>query len=93
MAMDEPEGFVKIIAERELGEILGVHILGENAADLIGGCVLAMNLEASVEDLSEAVKAHPTLSETIMEAALDWRGMSIHQPPKKDPPNEAPEAR
>ncbi len=86
MAMDEPDGFVKIIAERELGEILGVHILGENAADLIGGCVLAMSLEASVEDLSEAVKAHPTLSETIMEAALDWRRMSIHQPPKKDLP-------
>jgi len=85
LAMGEPEGFVKIIAEKELGEILGVHILGENATDLIGGCVLAMSLEASVEDLSEAVKAHPTLSETIMEAALDWRGMSIHQPPKKEP--------
>lgn len=85
MAMGEPEGFVKIIAEKGLGEILGVHILGENATDLIGDCVLAMNLEASVEDLSEAVKAHPTLSETIMEAALDWRRISIHQPPKKEP--------
>jgi len=85
MAMGEPEGFVKIIAEEELGEILGVHILGENATDLIGSCVLAMNIEASVEDMSEAVKAHPTLSETIMEAALDWRRISIHQPPKKEP--------
>jgi len=83
MAMGESEGFVKIIAEEELGEILGVHILGENATDLIGGCVLAMNLEASVEDLSEAVKAHPTFSETIMEAALDCRKISIHQPSKK----------
>ena len=85
MATGEPEGFVKIIAEEELGEILGIHILGENATDLIGSCVLAMNLEASVEDLSEAVKAHPTFSETIMEAALDWRRISIHQPPKNEP--------
>lgn len=83
MAMGEPEGFVKIIAEDELGEILGVHILGENATDLIGSCVLAMDVEASVDDLSEAVQAHPTLSETIMEAALDWRRISIHRPPEK----------
>jgi dihydrolipoamide dehydrogenase len=73
MAMGELDGFVKIIAETELGEILGIHILAENATDLIGECVLAMNLEATIEDLGEAVKAHPTLSETITEAALDWR--------------------
>ncbi len=85
MAIGETEGFVKIIAEEGLGEILGVHILGENATDLIGSCVLAMDVEASVEDLSETVKAHPTLSETIMEAALDWRRISIHQPPQKGP--------
>lgn len=92
MAMGEPEGFVKIIAEDELGEILGVHILGENATDLIGSCVLAMDVEASVEDLSEAVKAHPTLSETIMEAALDWRRISIHRPPEKGPSTGTSEA-
>jgi dihydrolipoamide dehydrogenase len=85
MAMGELDGFVKIIAETELGEILGVHILAENATDLIGECILAMNLEATIEDLGEAVKAHPTLSETITEAALDWRGISIHQPPKEVP--------
>ena len=84
-AMGEPEGFVKIIAEKELGEILGIHILGENATELIGECVLAMNLEAAVEDLAEVVKAHPTLSETIVEAALDWSRISIHQPRKKIP--------
>jgi dihydrolipoamide dehydrogenase len=89
IAMGEPEGFIKIIAEKELGEILGVHILGENATELIGECVLAMNLEASVEDLGEVVKAHPTLSETIMEAALDWRGISVHQPPKEEPPGSS----
>jgi dihydrolipoamide dehydrogenase len=78
MAMGEPDGFVKIIAEKELGEILGAHILGEHATDLIGECLLAMNLEAAVEDLGEVVKGHPTLSEAIMEAALDWSDMSIH---------------
>jgi dihydrolipoamide dehydrogenase len=83
IAMGEPEGLVKIIAEKELGEILGVHILGENATDLIGECVLAMNLEASVEDLSQVAKGHPTLSENIPEAALDWSKLSIHQPRKK----------
>jgi dihydrolipoamide dehydrogenase len=83
VAMGEPDGFVKIIAETELGEVLGVHILGENATDLIGECVLAMNLEASVEDLGEAVKAHPTVSEAITEAALDWSGAAIHLPSKK----------
>jgi len=80
LAMGEPEGFVKIIAERELGQILGVHILGEHATDLIGECLLAMNVEASIEDLGEVVKGHPTLSETVMEAALDWQGLSIHMP-------------
>lgn len=83
VAMGEPDGFVKIIAETELGEVLGVHILGENATDLIGECVLAMNLEASVEDLGEAVRAHPTVSEAITETALDWSKASIHQPRKK----------
>jgi len=78
MAMGQPDGFVKIIAENELGEILGVHILGEHATDLIGECLLAMHLEAAVEDLGEVVKGHPTFSETIMEAALDWSNMSIH---------------
>lgn len=74
----EPEGFVKIIAEKELGQILGVHILGAHATELIGECLLAMNLEASIEDLGEVVKGHPTLSETITEAALDWQKKAIH---------------
>jgi dihydrolipoamide dehydrogenase len=80
LAMGEAEGFVKIIAERELGQILGVHILGEHATELIGECLLAMNVEAAIEDLGEVVKGHPTLSETVMEAALDWQGLSIHLP-------------
>jgi dihydrolipoamide dehydrogenase len=80
LAMGEPEGFVKIIAEKELGRILGVHIIGEHATDLIGECLLAMNVEASIEDLGEVVKGHPTLSETVMEAALDWQKKATHLP-------------
>jgi dihydrolipoamide dehydrogenase len=80
LAMGEPEGFVKIIAERNLGQILGVHILGEHATDLIGECLLAMKVEASIEDLGDVVKGHPTLSEAVTEAALDWQAMAIHLP-------------
>ncbi len=82
LAMGEAEGFVKIVAERELGQILGVHILGEQATELIGECLLAMNVEASIEDLGEVVKGHPTISETIMEASLDWQNRAIHIPKK-----------
>ena len=77
-AMAEPEGFVKIIAETELGEILGVHILGEHATDLIGECLTAIHLEAAIEDLGAVVKGHPTLSEAITEAALDWSNESTY---------------
>jgi dihydrolipoamide dehydrogenase len=82
LAMGEPEGFVKIIAEKELGQILGVHILGDRATDLIGECVLAMKLEGTLEEWGEAVKGHPTLSEIISEAALDGHGWAIHSPRK-----------
>lgn len=79
LAMEESEGFVKIVAEKELGQILGVHILGEHATDLIGECLLAMHVEAAIEDLGEVVKGHPTLSEVVMEAALDSQGLAIHK--------------
>ncbi len=82
LVMGEHEGFVKIVAEKELGRILGVHILGEHATDLIGECLLAINVEAAIEDLGEVVKGHPTLSELIKETALDCRGVSIHIPRK-----------
>jgi dihydrolipoamide dehydrogenase len=83
LAVGEPEGLVKIIAVKESGEILGAHIFGDNATELIGECLLAMKLEAAVEDLAGMVKPHPTFSEAIVEAALDWSKASIHQPRKK----------
>jgi dihydrolipoamide dehydrogenase len=79
-AMGREQGFVKIVSDRDLGEILGVSIVGDHATDLIGEVLLAMNLEADVEDLGEVVNGHPTLSEMIKEAALDCRGLAIHKP-------------
>jgi dihydrolipoamide dehydrogenase len=82
-AMGDLTGFTKIVGDAETGEILGVHIMGSHATDLIGEAVTVMAMEGTVEDLAEAIKPHPTLSETVMEAALDWNGLAIHRPKKK----------
>lgn len=79
-ALGATEGFVKIVGDSDSGEILGVHIIGAHATDLISEAATAMSLEAFVEDLSEAIKPHPTLSETVSEAALSWRNLAIHLP-------------
>ena len=71
MATAGTEGFIKIIADKKLGQILGIHILGEHATDLIGECLLGRNLEASIEDLGDVAKGYPTLPEAIREAAPD----------------------
>ncbi len=78
LAMGEPEGLVKIVAEEELGQILGVCILGANATELLGECLVAMRLEATVEELGDLIKPHPTLSEAITEAAMAWTGRPLH---------------
>lgn len=80
MAMDEQEGLVKVVAERKYGEILGVHIVGPHASDLIHEAVAAIKLEATVEELMTMVHAHPTLAEAILEASLDVKGEAIHKP-------------
>ena len=81
-AMGNVEGFVKIVGDAETGEIMGVHIMGARATDLIGEPVMAMTMEAAVEDMAECVKPHPTLTESVMEAALDWSGKVVHLPKK-----------
>ncbi|MEJ2659195.1 MAG: dihydrolipoyl dehydrogenase [Desulfobacteraceae bacterium] len=81
-AMGEIEGFTKVVGDAENGEILGVHIMGEHATDLISEAVSVMKMEGAVEDLYEAIKPHPTVSETVLEAALDWNGLAIHAPRK-----------
>ena len=77
-AMGKTSGMVKILAHQESDEILGVHIVGENASELIAEAVLAMEFKASSEDLAMTIHAHPTLSEALHEAALAVNGDAIH---------------
>jgi dihydrolipoamide dehydrogenase len=70
----ETEGFVKIIGDKPSGRLLGMHIIGPHASELIAEGMLAIQKRASVKDLANAPNAHPTLSETIKEAALDAIG-------------------
>lgn len=72
------EGFVKVVAGTRYGEVLGVHMVGNNATELIAECALAMKLEACVEDIANTIHAHPTVSESFMEAAERFLGGSIH---------------
>jgi dihydrolipoamide dehydrogenase len=78
LAMGEVDGFVKIVGDSLTGEVLGVHIIGAGATDLISEAVLAMDMEGAVEDIGHSVKAHPSLSECVREAALDWDNQAVH---------------
>jgi dihydrolipoyl dehydrogenase len=77
-ALGEPEGLVKIVAAADTGEILGVHILGAEATELIAEFGLGKTLEATVEEVGHTIHAHPTMAEAVMEAALDAMGQAIH---------------
>jgi dihydrolipoamide dehydrogenase len=81
--LGERNGFVKIVAETKYDEILGVHIFGPHATDLIGEAVLAMQLEGTAGDIARAIHPHPTLTESLMEASLDVDGAAVHIPPRK----------
>ncbi|HEX2973641.1 MAG TPA: hypothetical protein VHP11_15005 [Tepidisphaeraceae bacterium] len=77
-SLGQREGKVKILAHAETDRILGVHILGPRAGDLIAEAVTAMTFSGSSEDLARTIHAHPTLSEAVKEAALGVDGRSIH---------------
>lgn len=77
-AAGEADGFVKIYADASTDRVLGVHILGANASELIGEVAVAMEYGASSEDIARSVHAHPTLTEAIKEAALDVENRAIH---------------
>ncbi len=79
LAMNEKGGRVKMIADAETDQILGVHILGPNASELIAEAVLALEYSASSEDITRTVHAHPTLSEALHEAALSIDGRALHK--------------
>jgi dihydrolipoamide dehydrogenase len=76
--LNEAAGFVKIVAEKKYDEVLGVHIIGPSATELIAEASAALRLEATSEDLVRTIHAHPTLSEAIHEAAEAVSGHSIH---------------
>ena len=83
MAANCTLGFVKILADAKTDRVLGVHIIGPNASELIAQAVIAMEFGSSAEDLGLTVFAHPTLSETVHEAALAVGGHAIHIANKK----------
>ncbi len=78
-AMEEKAGMVKIIAHKETDRILGVHIVGPQASELIAEAVVAMEFHGSSEDLARIIHAHPTLSEAVHEAALSVSKRAIHK--------------
>jgi dihydrolipoamide dehydrogenase len=80
LVLNETEGLVKVISDKKYGEVLGVHIIGPHATDMIAEAVLGMTLEMTAEDLAGAIHPHPTVSEAIMEAAMTITGGAIHMP-------------
>ena len=77
-AIDEPEGFVKILADAKTDKVLGVHIIGPHAGEMIAEMAVAMEFGASSEDIARTCHAHPTFSEAIKEAALSVEKRQIH---------------
>jgi dihydrolipoamide dehydrogenase len=86
--LGERSGLVKIVAETKYDEILGVHIFGPHATDLIGEAVTVMSLEGTAPDMAQAIHPHPTLTEAMMEAAFDVDGRALHIPPRKKGPEK-----
>jgi dihydrolipoamide dehydrogenase len=74
----EHEGFIKIVSDAQYGEILGVHIIGPQATELIAEGVTAMELEGTVEDLMWTIHAHPTLAEAMLDASNSVYGLAIN---------------
>ena len=79
LAIGSSEGFIKIIFEEKYGELLGCHIIGHDATELIAELTIAKALETTWQEIAITMHAHPTLSEAIMEAAQDAYGQGIHQ--------------
>ena len=82
-ATGDTTGFFKVITEASSGRIMGVHILGAHAADVVHEAAMAMQTGATVTHMAEMIHAHPTLSEGLMEAAEDVEGKAIHQARKR----------
>ena len=78
VALGETEGFLKVVADKRTGEILGVHIVGPEATEMIHEFAVGRTLEATLEEIIHTIHAHPTLSEAALEATLAALGQAIH---------------
>ena len=83
LAANESQGMVKILTNADTAQVLGVHVLGAHGSELIAQAVIAMEFEASAEDLALTMFAHPTLGEAVHEAALSVAGKAIHMVNRK----------
>lgn len=80
MIISQNEGIVEIVAEKKYGQVLGMHFIGQGVCEMAGQAVLALQMEATLEDLARANFPHPTLSESVAEAARDALGIPIYLP-------------
>ena len=76
--VDAHDGFVKVVSDAKYGEILGVHIIGPQATEIIAECVTAMDLEATVESMMFTIHAHPTLAESLLDGFASVEGMAVN---------------
>jgi dihydrolipoamide dehydrogenase len=83
MAVGEEFGFVRVIRHFDTQKLLGVHVIGHNATEIIESAAAMLSLKAGAKDLAEMIFAHPTLSEAVKEAAGDAFGIALHLPPRK----------
>ena len=83
IASDAAQGFVKVIADKKYGEVLGVHIIGPAAAELINEASTIIEMEITVEEMLKTIHGHPTFSEVMYEAFADVLGLAVHSPKKK----------
>ena len=90
LTLGQTEGFVKVIADAESGKLLGAHIIGPRATDLIAEATLAIQNGLTLEQIDLTIHAHPTLPESLMEAALAAQGRAIHIPNKRTNPAPTP---
>jgi len=80
MILTQTEGIVEVVADKKYGEVLGIHFIGEGASEMAGVGVLALQMEATLEDLARAAFPHPTLNESLADAARECLGRSIFLP-------------
>ncbi len=84
MTYGDTDGLVKVVADGKYGELLGVHIIGPSASDMIPEAVLGIRLEATLEDITGTIHAHPTMAESVMEAAWAASGAALHLPKPRE---------